>query len=158
LSTHKIWVVGPGGAWATTSSIRSTRYRPSKAVEIHCAGKFCEFQTVSGSPSVAKCTESSPDETRPVASRATFGLSGGDAGDVTGVGAAVEGILGATVGVAVRAGRWLTVGAAVGCSISERAAQEVKVISVRSRVVKATAVLMGGSSAGIDGCHSRKLG
>ena len=103
---------------------------------------------------MAKCTESSPDETRPVASRATFGLSGVDAGDGTGVGVAVEGTLGGTVGVAVWAGCWLTEGAAMGCSVSERAAQEVKSISVRSRVVKATAILMGGSSAGIDACHS----
>ena len=150
LSTHKTCVVGPGGAWATTSSILSTRYRRSRAIAIHWVGKICEFQAVSGSPSVAKCSESSPEETRTVAMRATFGFSGDGAGVGTGVDAVVGATSGMTVDTLVVSGWRLTVGAAGGGTVSDPATQEVKANWIRSRPVNATTVLIGSSTARKD--------
>ncbi len=144
LSSQRTWVVGPAGACATTNSMRSARYRSLRETAIHCAGWFWALQTVSGSPSMAFWTESSPEETRTVPCRATFGLDVAGTGVFVGAGARVGVGVETAVGVAGFVGCWVAVSPAVGRSGSDRAEQEDESIRISSRPVNAKAFLIRG--------------
>ena len=97
---------------------------------------------------MAYCTVSSPEETRTVPSRATFGLVVAGIGVFVGAGAGVGVATETVVGVAGFVGCRAAVSPAVGRSGSDRAVQEVESISISSRPVNATAFLIGGSYDG----------
>ena len=97
-------------------------------------------------------TESSPEETRTVPSRAAFGLVVAGTGVFVGAGAGAGVGVETDVGVGGCVGCWVADSPAVGRSGSDRAEQEDASNSISSRPVNAKAFLIGGSYDGGGVC------
>ena len=102
-----------------TNSTFSTRCGPSRAIRIHPNGMRPEFQSESGSPSIARCMDSCPDEGTTSAETATLLDDIGDGAEASD----------ATFGV-VSAGAVI-----VGRGVSGLGAQAAKANSTNSPIV-----------------------